>query len=133
MEHEQRNPPLRIALYSHDAHGLGQLRRNLAIALALTQGQTPPAILLIAGTQLASAWPMPPTVEVLSLPALARDVHGNYQARSLRLALEEMLSLRGNAIQSALRIFAPDILIVDSAPAGLLGELRPALTELCRQ
>src|SRR5690349_16040264 len=133
MEHKQRNPPLRIALYSHDAHGLGQIRRNLAIALALTQGETQPAILLFSGSQLASAWPMPPNVEVLSLPALARDVHGNYQARSLRLTLEEMLRLRGNAIQSALGLFAPDILIVDSAPAGLLGELLPALTALRQQ
>src|SRR5437870_12846665 len=106
MEHKQRNPPLRIALYSHDAHGLGQLRRNLAIALALTQGETPPAILLIAGTQLASAWPMPPNVEVVSLPALARDAQGNYQARSLRLAVEEIISLRANAIRIALELFA---------------------------
>jgi len=48
----------RIALYSQDTHGLGRLRRNIAIARALAADE-PRAILLISGAGEAAILGLP--------------------------------------------------------------------------
>jgi predicted glycosyltransferase len=124
--------PLRVALYSHDTQGLGHIRRNLAIATALRATPTPPATLLISGTQLGAAFTPPPGIDFLALPAVAKNDHGHYAPRTLPMSLEQVISLRMQVIKGALESFAPDVLIVDKVPNGLLGELIPAL-EMLRQ
>ena len=83
----------RVALYSHDAQGLGHMRRNLAIATRLVEDGGRSA-LLIAGAREAAALPMPPGVECLTLPALVKATDGGYRARSLDLTLASLLRLR---------------------------------------
>ncbi len=118
----------RIALYSHDAQGLGHLRRNLAIAEAVSR--TPGrAVLLLTGAREAGVFPMPPGTDCLSLPALHK-AEGRYAPRSLGLGLEEVIELRSDMIRAALTRFAPDLLIVDKHPLGVRGEMEPALRAL---
>lgn len=118
----------RIALYSHDAQGLGHLRRNLAIAEAVSR--TPGrAVLLLTGAREAGVFPMPPGTDCLSLPALHK-AEGRYVPRSLGLGLEEVIELRSDMIRAALTRFAPDLLIVDKHPLGVRGEMEPALRAL---
>jgi predicted glycosyltransferase len=119
----------RVALYSHDALGLGHMRRNLAIAEVLARTGSHP-VLLIAGAREATAFPMPPGVDCVALPALRKRSNGRYAPRSLDLPLESLIDLRSRTIHAALDSFAPEALIVDKVPLGLGRELEPSLKAL---
>ena len=119
---------LRIALYSHDAVGLGHVRRNLAIASALAPLGAD--ILLLTGTPSASVLPRPAGCEVLGLPALTKDAGGQYRGRHLELAADDLLRLRGRVAEAALLELDPDLLIVDKHPRGVGYELDGVLERL---
>lgn len=119
----------RIALYSHDAQGLGHVRRNLAIAGALSRLHPAPDVLLFTGTPEASAFTLPPGCDLVTLPALAKDEHGRYGPRSLTASTAELVGLRSAVLRAALRSFRPDVLVVDKHPRGVLGELEAALED----
>jgi predicted glycosyltransferase len=129
---KRKNNPgqLRVAFYSHDTQGLGHIRRNLAIAAALNQTESPPVMLMISGTQLGSALTTLPGVDFLALPAVAKAANGRYCARSMTLPLADLIRLRMSTIRGALAAFAPDVFIVDKTPTGLQGELLPVLQML---
>jgi predicted glycosyltransferase len=119
---------VRIALYSHDALGLGHLRRNLAIARALTGRGA--STLLVTGVREAGAFPAPDGVDYLTLPGYAKDGDGEYRSRFLNVTTQRLATLRAETMRVALQAFAPDVLIVDKHPLGLGGELVPALDAL---
>ena len=123
---------VRIALYSHDALGLGHLRRNLAIARALarTEGAS---TLLVTGMREAAAFPAPEGVDYLTLPGFAKDASGAYHARFLKTSARRLAALRADTMRAALEAYAPDVLIVDKHPLGLFDELVPALDALAEQ
>lgn len=121
---------LRVALYSHDAQGLGHVRRNLAIAAALRGLDPTPDVLLLAGASEAAALPRPPGCDIITLPGMAKDGDGRYRARSLGLPLADLTGLRAAVALASLAAFEPDVLIVDKHPRGAHGELEPALTAL---
>jgi predicted glycosyltransferase len=128
-------PPkqLRIALYSHDAMGLGHMRRNLLIAQTLAGPALNASVLMIAGAGEATAFGMPPGVDCLTLPALRKEADGNYHSRNLSITLQELIALRSSAIRAALGAFRPDVLIVDKMPRGIGRELDATLEQLCAQ
>jgi predicted glycosyltransferase len=119
----------RIALYSHDAQGLGHVRRNLAIAETLAEDND---VLLIAGAKEAGVFATPPGVELVTLPALSK-IGGTYRSRSLSLGLGDLLHLRAQTMCAVLDAFAPDAFIVDKHPLGIEGELLPALEMLAER
>ena len=121
----------RIALYSHDAQGLGHMRRNLAIASVLADAR-PSSILLIAGAREAARFPLPPCTDTLALPALRKDANGRYASRSLGLDVESMVDLRAATLHAALAAFQPDVMIVDKLPSGVHGELATSFGLLAR-
>jgi len=117
----------RVALYSHDTCGLGHTRRNLRIAHALASGPLGADVLMLTGARESSAFPIPPGVDLLSLPALFKEADGAYRARHLRFGLDDLITIRGRTIHSALEAFAPDVFIVDNVPRGAMGELDETL------
>lgn len=123
--HERR----RVALYSHDTVGLGHLRRNLALASALAAGLIPVDVLLISGSREATAFAVPPGIDWVTLPALAKR-DGRYGARTLAVPLQDLIDLRSSIITAALLAFDPDVLIVDKVARGVCDELEPALCRL---
>jgi predicted glycosyltransferase len=66
----------------------------------------------------------------LTLPALRKDVYGDYHSRDLRLRLDEVIQVRSAAIQAAVEAFQPDVFIVDKVPRGVADELMPTLEAL---
>src|SRR5687767_4439403 len=124
----QRTP--RVALYSHDALGIGHLRRNLLIAGSLAGADGGASVLMLAGVPEATAFHIPPRVDVLTLPALRKMAEGGYEPRRLGISADNLLGLRANALRAALESFEPDVLIVDKLPLGVAGELRPTLESL---
>lgn len=121
---------LRVALYSHDALGLGHVRRNLAIARALTTLDPAPDVLLLTGAPEAVTVHRPAHVDLVSLPALSKDADGVYSARHLSVDEPHIRHMRRSILTAALCSFLPDVLIVDKHPRGFHGELEPALEEL---
>jgi predicted glycosyltransferase len=116
----------RVALYSHDAQGLGHMRRNIAVARVLA-GAEPASILLIAGAREAALFSLPAGTDTLALPALSKDLTGAYHSRSLGLDLDDIVELRSLALSAALAAFRPDVLIVDKLPTGVQNELAGTL------
>lgn len=119
---------LKVALYSHDTMGLGHTRRNLLIAQALKQLDA--STLLITGASQSAQFQLPEGVDCLTLPSLHKTGDGNYKAKSLELSLEQLIELRSRAIKAALKVFKPDVFIVDNVPWGAEGELKRALKQL---
>jgi len=125
-----RAVPRRVVLYSHDTLGLGHVRRNLAIAGAFVRGEPRPDILLISGVPAARAFALPPGVDCITLPGIAKSADGSYRPRSLSVPLEELVDLRAQTIRAAVAAFRPDLLVVDKVPLGAFGELLPTLRTL---
>src|SRR5687767_12694164 len=100
--------PRRVALYSHDTMGCGHMRRNLLIAQALAVPPVSAAVPLISGAREASWFSIPPGVDCLTLPALAKAADGTYHTRTLGVPLTEVTRLRGRAVAAALDSFRPD-------------------------
>jgi predicted glycosyltransferase len=122
--------PRRIALYSHDTMGLGHTRRNILIAAALVADNPETDVLLLTGAPEAIGLPLPPSTDVVTLPALRKHEDGHYSPRALSCSLEDLLRTRSAMIEGALSAFDPDLVIVDKVARGVEGELDAALTAL---
>lgn len=124
----------RIVLYSHDALGLGHLRRNLALAHQLAHdlprltgaGVTG---LLVAGLAPPADFPLPPGFDWLILPGFTKSPVG-YRPRRLRDTPQSLAALRSDLVATALIGFAPALVIVDRHLYGVRGELRAPLHRL---
>lgn len=120
---------MRIALYSHDGLGLGHLRRNLAIAEALSAGGRNP-VLLVSGAIEATAFTLPPGVDCLALPAMRKVANGAYRPRRLGVPPADLVRIRARTITAALSAFEPEVFVVDKQVVGMHGELEIALRTL---
>lgn len=120
---------MRIALYSHDALGVGHLRRNLRIASSIVSAFPNANVLLISGACEANFFSMPPGVDCIALPSL-RKVGSGYAPRRLSMATSELIRMRAALIDTTIREFRPHAFIVDKLPRGVNGELEPVLDRL---
>src|SRR4051812_27136003 len=121
---------MRFLFYSHDGMGLGHVRRNLAIATALTASARQASVLLVTGADEIDRLGVPSGVDVLKMPGLRKVANGEYAARHLRLAQADILGIRASLLTSAVRSFGPTVLLSDKHPEGAHGELRGALDQL---
>ena len=117
----------RILLYSHDTFGLGHLRRNLAIAGRLSHALPGVSLLLLSGSQAVQQFVLPPGADIIKVPTVTKMGHEHYVAQGLTITPSEVLALRQGLILQTVMSFEPDLLLVDHAPLGMRGELRPAL------
>jgi predicted glycosyltransferase len=125
---------LRIILYSHDSLGLGHVRRNLALASALSSqlpGLTGRQVtgVLVAGTALAPGFGIPKGWDWVILPGVMKGAEG-YEPRDLSVPMQDLVSLRGKLLDSLLQGFNPDLVIVDRHATGVHRELEGALRKL---
>lgn len=123
----------RIAFYSHDALGLGHMRRNALIAQTLAESSLEAAVLLISGAKELNAMCLGTGVDCVTLPALTKNAAGDYLPRNLEIPGHDLIDLRAMTIRAALSAFKPDIFIVDKLPRGVCRELDPALELLRRK
>ena len=111
-----------ILLYSHDSWGLGHFRRNLAIARALVKHIHHANVLMITGSPCATQFSPPERCDVIKLPSIGKDNEGRYEARNLKISLNDTLALRRRLLMAAFESFNPDVVVVDHQLTGLLGE-----------
>lgn len=129
-----RQDTTRIVLYSHDALGLGHLRRNLALAHRLAHDLphlTGASVtgLLVAGLAPPAAFRLPPGFDWLILPGFTKDPDG-YRPRRLRDTPQSLADLRSALVATALAGFVPDLVIIDRHLYGVRRELRAPLRRL---
>ena len=90
------NQAPRIALYSHDTMGLGHIRRTSLLARALSQPPLAATVLLISGIRESGAYPLPPGIDSLTLPAYHKQTDGHYRARHLNIPIADLTALRSH-------------------------------------
>jgi predicted glycosyltransferase len=117
----------RILVYSHDTFGLGNIRRMVRISEALAAHDPDVSVLIVTGSPMLHAFRLPPRIDYVKLPCLARDVEGVYGVKHLDMAFDDAVRMRSSLILSAAADFNPDIVIVDKKPLGVGGELGPML------
>src|SRR3954465_1006666 len=116
----------RIAFYSYDEHGLGHVRRSIAIAHALSAAE-PVSILLIAGAREAALFRLPEGTDTLALPAPSTDFNGERRGPSIGLDIAGTVRMRARPLPSPPPPYRPDALIVDRLPLGVYDELAASL------
>ncbi len=120
---------LRVMLYSHDSVGLGHLRRNLAIAGAITESFAGASAMIVTGSPCATQFQLPDGTDLVKIPSITKNVEGDYVTGSFGGSLETTLRFRSRMILETYRAFSPDLVIVDHQPTGLKGEAMATLRE----
>ncbi len=120
---------LRVMLYSHDSVGLGHLRRNLAIAGAITETFSGASAMIVTGSPCATQFQLPDSTDLIKIPSITKNTDGQYVTGSFGGCLETTLRFRSRMILETYRAFSPDLIIVDHQPTGLKGEAMATLRE----
>ena len=117
----------RFLFYSHDAMGLGHVRRNLSVAGALTELAPEASVLVATSSEEAERFGVPANADLLKLPGLRKMGNERYASRKLQLRWPEIRAVRAEILAAAVTSFRPSVLLVDKHPLGVGGELRMAL------
>lgn len=120
----------RFLLYSHDALGLGHVRRNLVIAGALVERCPGSSVILATSAEHADSLGVSEGVDLMRLPAVRKIGNGDYTPRRLPISGSDLTALRGGILTAAVESYRPSVLLVDKHPLGVGGELRTALWRL---
>jgi predicted glycosyltransferase len=121
---------MRLLVYSHDAYGLGNVRRMLAICEHLLHHIPNLSILLLSGSPMLQGFRMSAGIDYIKLPCLNRGETGTVTAKYLGSTADEIATLRAEIILSAVSSFKPDLMLVDKKPYGIKNELLPSLQYL---
>ncbi len=121
---------MKLLVYSHDAYGLGNIRRMLDICDYLLQAIPNLSILVLSGSPMLQSFRLPQGLDYIKLPCLHRDDEGNLSAKYLKLDMNETVQMRGDLILTAALNFKPDLVLVDKKPYGLKDELKETLETL---
>jgi predicted glycosyltransferase len=113
----------RIMVYSHDAYGLGNIRRMLAICKYLLKSIPNLSILLVSGSPMLQSFRLPQGLDYIKLPCLNRGSSGEMMVKYLNADIESTLKLRSELILAAAKNYQPDLVLVDKKPSGIKGEL----------
>ena len=116
-----------MLVYSHDAFGLGNLRRKLAICEHLLSCWPGLSVLLVSGSPMLHEYRLTKGLDYIKLPCLNRGPSGALSAKYLGTSIDETVALRSQLIQSAAAHFKPHLLLIDKKPTGLQGELKATL------
>ncbi len=121
---------MKLVVYSHDAFGLGNIRRMLAICQYLIKAYPEASILVVSGSPALHSLRLPKGLDYIKLPCLERDQDGVVSSKYLDTNVEEAVQLRSELILSTVKNFKPDLILVDKKPDGLQQELRATVDYL---
>ncbi len=121
---------MKLLVYSHDAFGLGNIRRMLAICEHLLQEIPQISILVLSGSPALHSLRLPAGLDYIKLPCVGRNTTGQLDVKYLYTSLDETIQLRSHLIQTACSHFQPDVFLVDKKPLGFYSELALTLEQL---
>jgi predicted glycosyltransferase len=115
----------RVLFYSHDGTGLGHLRITLGVASAYAGRRPHDALLLLTGSAQANAYPMPERMDFVKVPAMPlRHLYDDLPDQASPAGPERrVVYIREAVALATVQAFAPHLMVVDHAPAGLFREL----------
>jgi predicted glycosyltransferase len=122
---------LRLALFTHDAFGLGHVRRSTRILRAVAEAEPGASLLLVTGspsTHLLRR--LPEGADYLKIPTITTSGAKATKPPTLNLSAVELAALRGEITRRSLAAFQPDVFLVDNFPLGTRHELLPVLQDL---
>lgn len=124
---------MRLLVYSHDAYGLGNIRRMLAICEHLLSEIPELSILLLSGSPMLQGFRLPKGLDYIKLPCLNRGENGEVAVKYLGMGIEETVELRSQLILLAAKNFKPDLFLVDKKAYGLKNELTETINYLHKE
>jgi predicted glycosyltransferase/tRNA A-37 threonylcarbamoyl transferase component Bud32 len=104
-----------LLLHCQHAVGLGHLTRSLALAGALSQRFD---VVVLSGGKVPRHVTVPPGVELVQLPPLARDRRGRLVSADGRRTVERASTLRRQLILEAVAARRPAVVVVELFPFG---------------
>lgn len=122
-----KNNAFKILFYSHDTMGLGHIQRNFKIAVTLKTSYPDLKIYLLTGSTLTGHFRPIPNLDFIKLPPVRKVGKEEYESFYPENRFETVLEQRKSVILNSIKELRPDVLWVDHAPAGMKGELLPAL------
>ena len=121
----------RIAVFTHDAYGVGHVRRSLRILGALAAKAPESSLLLITGSPATYLFrELPRNADTIKIPTIVTSGTEGTRPSTLNIGVADLASMRGEITRRALELFEPDVLLVDNFPLGTRLELLPTLREL---
>ncbi|HET7095301.1 MAG TPA: hypothetical protein VFI22_17560, partial [Thermomicrobiales bacterium] len=107
---------------------MGHLRITLGVAHALSLRCPDDALLLLTGSLNVSAFDLPPNLDFVKLPSVPRrTIYDTIPIPGVGPEpYQNVMAARSEIAAATFRAFAPDLVVVDHAPAGLFRELIPA-------
>jgi predicted glycosyltransferase len=114
---------MRLMVYSHDAFGLGNIRRMLTICEHLLSSIADLSILVVSGSPMLQSFRLPPRLDYIKIPCLNRGATGEIAVKYLQTEIGETIKLRSDLILMAAMNFKPDAILVDKKPYGIKNEL----------
>jgi predicted glycosyltransferase len=124
---------MRLMVYSHDAFGLGNIRRMLAICEHLLSAIPDVSILVVSGSPMLQSFRLPPRLDYIKIPCLNRGETGEISVKYLKTDIAETVKLRSDLILMAAMNFKPDVILVDKKPYGIKNELATTLKFLRKE
>jgi predicted glycosyltransferase len=124
---------VRSVLFCNEVLGLGHLRISAALAGELAARRPAETALVVTGAHGFGTMSLPPGVDLLKLPTAPLGVDPSWpsgevrQPAELALAPQAVSDLRARLSLTAVQAMLPDVVVVDHAPLGRAGDLRPAL------
>ena len=125
-----RNSTYNILMYSHDTYGLGHIRRTLAIATQLREGNV--NILILTGSPIVGRFSFPEQIDFVRIPGMIKKTNEEYLPLSIKINAKHALSISKNIITATAKTIQPHLIILDKEPLGLKKEVLPTLQWLRR-
>ncbi len=105
----------RVLHYSHHSTGLGHLVRSLAIAGAVAERSD---VLFCSGGRVPAGLAIPPGVELVTLPPVGTDEHGELCSLDPEYSLNQAWDGRRQQLLEHFDRFDPDAVVVELFPFG---------------
>ena len=119
-----------LLLYSHDTFGLGHIRRNRKIALALVDRFPGLTTTILTGSGLSDRYASHPRIRFVELPQVEKLPDGTYRSAEPGQSYEQTIETRSRLIHQCAQSTNFQIFVADKEPLGLSGELNSALGHL---
>jgi predicted glycosyltransferase len=120
----------KLLLYSHDTSGLGNIRRTLLLADELVAQFPRAMVLIVTGSPMIHAFRISERTDYIKLPSLDRTASGADAPAFFAAHEKEVAAIRRGVLRKAILGFGPDVMIVDTRPGGVGGELLDTLKAL---
>lgn len=106
----------KLMFYCQHILGMGHLIRSMEIVRGLTDDFE---VCFINGGEIVQGFQVPPSVQVINLPAIKTDTEfRELRAVDENLTIEAVQTLRQQQLLSALNAFQPDVLMIELFPFG---------------